>query len=139
MTGIHTVYFVLTGSVLFDTWQAVAADTGADSFEKAPQAVSNMKTGWNLGNTLDAVNGTSQGLNSETCWGQPKTKAELFPMFKDAGFGAIRVPVTWFNHMDSNGKVDEAWMKRVHEVVDYVINAGLYCILNVHHDTGTNA
>ena len=139
VTGIHTVYFVLTGSVQFDTWQAVAAATGADKFEKAPEAVSNMKIGWNLGNTLDAVNGTSQGLNSETCWGQPKTKAELFPMFKNAGFGAIRLPVTWFNHSDGNGKVNEAWMKRVHEVVDYVINAGLYCILNVHHDTGTDA
>ena len=139
VTGVHTVYFVLTGSVQFDTWQAEAAATGADNFEKAPQAVSNMKIGWNLGNTLDAFNGTSQGINSETCWGQPKTKAELFPMFRDAGFGAIRVPVTWFNHVDSNGKVNEAWMKRVHEVVDYVTGAGLYCILNVHHDTGTDA
>lgn len=139
VTGVHKVFFVLTGSVLFDTWQAVAA-SGADNFEAATQAVDNMKIGWNLGNTLDAFNdATKRTLNSETCWGQPKTKAELFPMFKDAGFGAIRVPVTWSNHMDSNGKVDEAWMKRVHEVVDYVINSGLYCILNVHHDTGTDA
>ena len=98
-----------------------------------------MKIGWNLGNTLDAYYGNIHNLTTETCWGQPKTKAELFPMFRDAGFGAIRVPVTWNNHMDSNGKVDEAWMKRVHEVVDYVINAGLYCIVNVHHDTGTDA
>jgi aryl-phospho-beta-D-glucosidase BglC (GH1 family) len=64
---------------------------------------------------------------------------DVATMFKDAGFGAIRLPVTWFNHSDGNGKVNEAWMKRVHEVVDYVINAGLYCILNVHHDTGTDA
>ena len=139
VTGVHKVFFILKGSVLFDTWQAEATGTEPADFEAATEAVGNMKIGWNLGNTLDAVNGTSQGLNSETCWGQPKTKAELFPMFKDAGFGAIRVPVTWHNHMDTDGKVDEAWMKRVHEVVDYVINAGLYCILNVHHDTGTNA
>ena len=138
VAGVHTVYFVLTGSVQFDTWQAVAAATGADTFEKAPQAVSNMKIGWNLGNTLDAFYGNIHNLTTETCWGQPKTKAELFPMFKDAGFGAIRVPVTWNNHSDGNGKVNEAWMKRVHEVVDYVINAGLYCILNVHHDTGAD-
>ena len=140
VTGVHKVFFVLTGSVLFDTWQAVASSTEPANFEAATEAVDNMKIGWNLGNTLDAFNNaTMNKLTSETCWGQPKTKAELFPMFKDAGFGAIRVPVTWNNHMDSNGKVDEAWMKRVHEVVDYVINAGLYCILNVHHDTGTNA
>lgn len=135
--GVHKVFFILTGSVLFDTWQAVAGEQQV--FEPATQAVDNMKIGWNLGNTLDAFYGDIHDLTTETCWGQPKTKAELFPMFKDAGFGAIRVPVTWNNHMDSNGKVDEAWMKRVHEVVDYVINAGMYCILNVHHDTGTDA
>ena len=138
VSGVHTVFFVLTGSVLFDTWQATGSDV--EDFESATQAVSNMKIGWNLGNTLDAIdNATKNSLNSETCWGQPKTKADLFPMFKDAGFNAIRVPVTWSNHMDSNGKVDAAWMARVKEVVDYVINAGQYCILNVHHDTGTNA
>lgn len=27
-------------------------------------------------------------------------------------------------------------MARVHEVVDYVIDQGMYCLLNVHHDTG---
>jgi hypothetical protein len=27
-------------------------------------------------------------------------------------------------------------MNRVREVVDYVLDAGMYCILNVHHDTG---
>ena len=140
VTGVHKVFFILTGSVLFDTWQAVASSTEPANFEAATEAVSNMKIGWNLGNTLDAFNdATKNKLTSETCWSQPKTKAELFPMFKDAGFGAIRVPVTWNNHMDSNGKVDEAWMARVKEVVDYVINAGMYCILNVHHDTGTDA
>ena len=138
LSGVHTVYLVLTGNVMLDTWQAVASKV--EDFESATEAVGNMKIGWNLGNTLDAFSDATQhSLNSETCWGQPKTKAELFPMFKDAGFGAIRVPVTWNNHMDNNGKVDAAWMARVKEVVDYVINAGLYCILNVHHDTGTNA
>lgn len=108
----------------------------AEDFETATTAVKNMGVGWNLGNTLDACSGSAQGLESETYWGQPVTKPELLKMMKEAGFGAIRVPVTWYNHMDSSGKVDEAWMKRVHEVVDYVINQGMYCIVNVHHDTG---
>lgn len=110
----------------------------AQSFETATQAVKNMGVGWNLGNTLDANNnnGNRQDLTSETCWGQPYTKPELMKMMKEAGFGAIRVPVTWFPHMDTSNKVDAAWMKRVHEVVDYVLDNGMYCILNVHHDTG---
>ena len=108
----------------------------AQNFETAKESVKNMGVGWNLGNTLDACSGSAQGLESETYWGQPVTHPELLKMMKEAGFGAIRVPVTWYNHMDTNGKVDEAWMKRVHEVVDYVIDQGLYCIINVHHDTG---
>ena len=122
----------------------------ADGFETATQAVQNMGIGWNLGNTLDAnnqsvtnISSTSywgqQGLESETCWGQPTTTAALITMIKNAGFGAIRVPVTWYNHMDSDGNVNAQWMARVKEVVDYVLDAGLYCIINVHHDTGADS
>lgn len=121
----------------------------AQDFEDATTAVKNMGLGWNLGNTLEAYSQTEtdftkaaywgqQDLSSETCWGQYITKPELLKMIKDAGFGAIRVPVTWFNHMDIDGNVNSAWMARVHEIVDYVINQGMYCILNVHHDTGAD-
>lgn len=115
----------------------------AQDFESAKDAVMNMGVGWNLGNTLDAVNweGTdgwnwSSPSEHEQGWGQPVTKPELMKMMKEAGIGAIRVPVTWFQEMDADGKVNDAFMKRVHEVVDYVIDNGMYCIINVHHDTG---
>ncbi len=119
-------------------------------FETATEAVKNMGVGWNMGNTLEANNQSvtdvtsaaywgQQDINSESCWGQYPTRPALLKMMKEAGFGAIRVPVTWYNHMDSNGNVDAAWMARVHEVVDYVINQGMYCIINVHHDTGADS
>lgn len=111
-------------------------------FETAAEAVKNMKVGWMLWNSLES----HSGLNSvydpanyqslETAWGQPKTKPELIKMLRKAGFNVIRVPVTWFPYMDEDGNVDSRWMKRVHEVVDYVIDQGMYCMLNVHHDTG---
>ena len=41
--------------------------------------------------------------------------------------------------MDGDGNVDKAWMDRVQEIVDYVINNGMYCVLNVHHDTGAES
>nr|ACA61137.1 cellulase [uncultured microorganism] len=124
------LFIALVGMLL------MANHAGAVSFESAKDAVKNMGVGWNLGNTLDANSGSAQGLESETYWGQPVTKPELLKMMKEAGFKAIRVPVTWYNHMDKDGNVNAAWMKRVHEVVDYVIDQGLYCIVNVHHDTG---
>ena len=111
----------------------------AADFETAKDAVKNMGVGWNLGNTLDAADASKTWTTTaqhETCWGQPVTKPELMKMMKDAGFGAIRVPVTWYQEMDKDGKVNDAWMNRVKEVVDYVIDNGMYCIINVHHDTG---
>lgn len=136
---------VMIGLLLVGTFRAEAAD-----FETAAEAVKNMGLGWNMGNTLEANNQSvsdianaafwgQQGLESENCWGQVSAKPELLKMMKNAGFGAIRVPVTWYNHMDANGKVNADWMARVHEVVDYVINQDMYCILNVHHDTGADS
>ncbi len=113
--------------------------TKAADFETAKDAVKNMGVGWNLGNTLDANDATKTWTTTaqhETCWGQPVTKPELLKMMKEAGFGAIRVPITWYQEMDKDGKVNAAWMSRVKEVVDYVIDNGMYCIINVHHDTG---
>lgn len=117
------------------------ADDEISTFESANDAVKHMKVGWNLGNTLDAHNGqrVTDPKVSEIMWGQPVTTPELMQMMKEVGFGAIRVPVTWYPHMDGNNKVDAAWMKRVHEIVDYVISTGMYCILNVHHDTGADS
>lgn len=98
--------------------------------------------GWNLGNTLDSYSGTelgkNEGLSSETAWGNPKATQEMIDLVKDSGFNAVRVPVTWYNHMDSDYVIDKEWMDRVQEVVDYVVNNDMYCIINVHHDTGAN-
>ena len=104
-----------------------------------------MGIGWNMGNALDATNpklldgpGTTESY--ETAWNNPVITRELIETVRQAGFGCIRVPVTWMNHIGPapDFRVEEAWMSRVREVVDMVLEAGLYCILNVHHDTGTN-
>ena len=120
---------------------SLALPASASDFETAATAVSRMGVGWNLGNTLDAANGKRMAdvVQSETLWGQPVTRPELMQMMRQAGFGAVRVPVTWYPHMDASGQVDAAWMQRVREVVDYVVGQGLYCILNVHHDTGADS
>lgn len=107
-------------------------------FEKnATHVVYDIKIGWNLGNTLDASPAGVTGLSTETSWGNPKTSKALIDLVKESGFNAVRVPVTWGNHMDENNQIDPAWMERVAEIVGYVLANDMYCILNVHHDTGT--
>lgn len=94
----------------------------------------NMQIGWNLGNTLDAHGGTASGLSTETCWGNPKTTKAMIDAVKAKGFNTVRVPTTWYNHLDGDNNVDSAWMSRVKEVVDYAIDNDMYVILNLHHE-----
>jgi len=120
-----------------------------EEFEKASQVVENMGLGWNLGNTLDANSGSCSNMwielwtqrkpsDYETAWGQPVTTKALIQGIKAQGFNAVRVPVTWAEHIDFNtGKIDEAWLTRVKEVVDWIIEEDMYCLLNTHHDGGT--
>lgn len=96
------------------------------------ELVQEMNTGWNLGNTLDA-NGSS-GVEAETSWGNPVTTKEMIDAVKEAGFNVLRVPVSWGTHMDDDYNVEEEWMARVREVVDYGINNDMYVILNTHHE-----
>jgi len=99
-----------------------------------------MAPGVNLWNTLDAVcwwcGECSNGLESEIIWGQPYTKPEMLQAIADKGFKSIRIPVSWFNHMGAypDYTIDEEWMDRVEEVVNFALEANLYAIINIHHD-----
>ena len=90
--------------------------------------VKEMRVGWNLGNTLDAPN--------ETSWGNPQTTKAMIDRVKEMGFNAVRVPVTWDRHIGPapDYTIDEAWLNRVEEVVNYSLDNGMYTILNIHHD-----
>ena len=111
--------------------------------ETAQNATTSMGLGTNFGNCMDAVaNWLNMNNNSvtefEKAWGQEPTTKAMVDFLKKKGFNAIRVPVTWFQHMKEDGTVDEAWMNRVQEIVDYIMDNNMYCILNVHHDTGAD-
>ena len=115
----------------------------SDPIESAWDMVANLKMGYNLGNTLDANpwgdwwDPTTKTVNDwETSWGQPTTTQEIIDAIASKGFNIIRIPVTWYPHMDANDNVKEEWMARVEEVVNYVLKAGCYCILNQQHDNG---
>ena len=112
------------------------------------QLVEDMTFGWNLGNTLDVCQADRDGdgkINEhveagekvdEPLWGNPKATKELFTSLKKNGVNAVRIPVTWRDHMDSDGNIDREWMDRVQQVVDYAYSQGMYVIINVHHDGG---
>lgn len=99
----------------------------------AKDLVKEMKVGWNLGNTLDSTG--VKDVSCETAWGNPKTTKEMIDFVKKSGFNVLRVPVSWQDHISGDDyKIDDDWMDRVQEVVNYGIDNDMYVILNTHHE-----
>ncbi|NLJ16783.1 MAG: glycoside hydrolase family 5 protein [Clostridiales bacterium] len=105
------------------------------------ELVKEMKVGWNLGNALDSFDKLKDDKDNEivvdeSTWGNPRITKELIKAVKEAGFNVIRIPVSWLNHLSDDGKytIDQNFLDRVHEVVNYVIDEGMYAIINIHHD-----
>lgn len=126
-----------------ETVQEDANEVKGDGHESAQDAVNNMLIGWNLGNSFDATgewlaNTSGTNKNFETAWGNPETPDTLMSKLKKLGFNAVRIPITWRYHFDEDGNIDEKWIARVQEVVDWAMEADLYCIINIHHDTGAD-
>ena len=118
--------FVLGG----EHYQSPHALAAPETFRNitASQLVSEIKVGWNLGNSLDAHPG------GETSWGNPRTTQENIDTIKNAGFNAIRIPVSWTKNLNSSNIIRANWMDRVTEVVNYAVANDMYIILNTHHD-----
>ena len=105
----------------------------------ASKVVKDIKIGWNLGNQLDCAGTRIENVDVayyERLHGTPPLNYTLIDMVKDAGFQAIRVPVTYYCHMDENFKIDVEWLEYIEEIVSYILAQDLYCIIDIHHDTG---
>jgi endoglucanase len=116
-----------------------AGATGA-SVCVAKTVVASMKLGWNLGNSLDASDASKADTAVETAWGNPLVTRELLQAISAAGFGAVRIPVTWIGRFGPGPSytISPAFIKRVEQVVQYALDAKLYVIINIHHDGGNN-
>ena len=122
-------------------------DPSVQPAEPASDAVKAMGVGVNLSGSFDEVweellpsanrndPSTFERMNGNGLISQATLNA-----IAKAGFKSVRLPVTWWAHMDTPGAtIDKVWMDRIAEVVDYTLNAGLYCIINLHHDCGATS
>lgn len=105
------------------------------------QLVNNIRIGWNLGKGLDCCLtdlypgvDTSNIEVTETLWGNPPASQKLFESLVDNGINAVRLPITWRDHTDEAGSIDEGWFNRVKQVVDYAYDCGMYVIITMYHD-----
>jgi hypothetical protein len=115
------------GNILF---QAIllCAVLSANAQITPQQANAAMARGINIGNTLES--------ETEGSWGNGPLQEYYFDDYKTAGFTSIRIPIRWDKHTANTSpyKVDDAWMKRVEQVVDWGLARGLYITINSHHD-----
>ncbi len=119
----------------------ISQEKGGDTEDITPERTDNLAWriadklafGWNLGNHFDAFN---NGVSGETVWGNPKATALTFQKLKAKGFTTVRIPITWLGQFgEAPGyKIKEEWINRIYEVVGYAEDAGLYVIINMHHD-----
>ena len=92
-------------------------------------AVKGMARGINIGNTMEPP--------TEGGWNNPPVKQRAFDDYKNAGFTAIRIPITWDKHALNYPPytIDAAWLDRVEQVVDWGLQRGLFIIINAHHES----
>ncbi|WHX49741.1 cellulase family glycosylhydrolase [Paenibacillus woosongensis] len=119
------IVVALLAAVVPNAALAAAAPSAMQSYVEA------MQPGWNLGNSLDAVGA------DETAWGNPRITKELIQNIAAQGYKSIRIPVTWDSHIGAapNYQIEAAYLNRVQEVVQWALDANLYVMINVHHDS----
>lgn len=99
------------------------------------EIVEDMGLGINLGNTFDSTGNWFHDVpGQETAWGSPIITKKMIKGYADAGFGVMRLPVSWTVLMDEDGNINAEFIDRVEEVVNWILDSGMYCILNTHHD-----
>ena len=116
-------------TVMIDEFNIPADMTGMSS--TAAELAAKIDLGWNIGNTLEATGG-------ETGWGNPKITKKLIDLVKQSGFNAVRIPVSWNQHLSnsSTSEIDRVWLARVKEVIQYCVDNDMYVLVNVHWDGG---
>ncbi len=119
-----TMIFLLA----FHTPPEVSAETNTIDIETYAE---NMQPGWNLGNSFDAV-GTD-----ETAWGNPPVTQDLIKKIADEGYKSIRIPVTFDQRMAEGPDytIDDDYLNRVDQTVQWALDEGLYVMINIHHDS----
>jgi endoglucanase len=127
------------GAAYFGSPAVKAAESGTSGNPlpyrelSADEIIGEMGAGWNLGNTMDGHTGFTP---SEILWQNVVTTKALMKAVHDLGFNTVRIPVTWGTMIDdANGyAIDDKWISRVQDIVDYCIAQDMYVIINLHHD-----
>lgn len=100
----------------------------AQNREKAFEINGKLGRGINYGNMFEAP--------SESAWGNP-WRTKYAGMIGDLGFNHIRIPIRWEPADRSMAAapytVNSTFLNRIKQVVDSVLDNGMFAIINMHH------
>jgi endoglucanase len=88
-----------------------------------------MGVGVNIGNTLENT------TTWETGWGNPRITKQYVESLAAMGFKTVRLPVAWDTYAH-DGRIPDDKLARVGEVVQWITDAGMFCVVNIHWDGG---
>ncbi len=116
-----------TVTVKQDAYDASAVNMSSN----ARQLAAKIYAGVNIGNTMETP-------DKEASWNCPRVNRDYIRGLKAMGFNAVRVPCAWDSHVTdkANNTIDPAWLDRVDEVVSWIVDEGMYAIVNIHWDGG---
>lgn len=123
----------------FNTHKAAVEETEIS----AATMVQALGFGWNLGNHFDSFDSNNAANNYRITWSNipywdgVRPKQDLYANLAANGIKTVRMCVTWGpyqNMTDGKFTIDANYMKEVQQNVDWALKAGLYVLLNTHHD-----
>lgn len=102
---------------------------GTEAHLSATAMAVDMGFGTNLANTFENT------TIWETGWGMPVVTPEYVQGMAANGIKTVRVPVAW-DTFSENGVIPADKLARIREVVQWIVDADMYCIVNIHWDGG---
>ena len=125
-------FFLAAISVLYFTANYLYLDKKKSAIE----IVNEMGIGYNLGNSFDSfTNETIDNINELIISkGNPIPTKKSIKLIKKYGFKTIIFPITWLNFIDEMGNINSEWMSRVKEIVNWIIDEQMFCIINLYND-----
>ena len=106
------------------------------SKKSAIKIVNDMGIGYNLGKTFNIFDISENNAENYQIkmWGTILPTKKMINKIKKYGFKTIRFEVISTNSIDDSGKINSEWISRIKEVINWIINSNMYCILSIYFE-----
>lgn len=126
--------------MVFGAISVPAIAEAKDPFDISPyDFVQQIGAGWNLGNTFENHSKQySSVYDQETAFVKVETSPDMIALVANAGFNAVRIPVSWGPQTTKNANgdyvVNTKLLDRLKTIATWCFEYNMFVIINMHHD-----